>query len=128
MKQITIVLIVLLVGFSNCGDIFVPYYLNIDNQTNDTIKIVFLGKSPYLTINPDSLIFSPKRKKILYGAEGRVIKDGCYTGIKKDEIMVYISSGKELQKDIWNINNWECSGIRKKGWELNFVITEDDLE
>ena len=128
MKKIIIVLIVLLIKFSSCGDVFVHYSLNVDNQTRDTIKIVFLDNSPYKMVNPDSLYFPPKHKKLLYGASGRVIEDGCYTGIKEKEIKVYTSSGRELRKDIWNVNNWECRGAKMEGWNMTFVITEYDLE
>ena len=122
-------IIVILVEFSSSCDVFTPYHLNIDNQTSDTLKIVFLGKSPYIMVSPDSLIFPPKHKKMLYGAVGRAIKDGCdYTGIKEDEIKVNTSSGRELRKVIGNVDNWDCKGSYKHGWDMTFVITENDLE
>jgi hypothetical protein len=122
------IILILLFGFSNC-DPYVPYYLNIDNRTTDTIKIVFLGNSPYIMINSDSLIFPPKYKKMLWGTEGHPTKDGCsYTGIKKDEIGIYTFSGKKLRKEIWDIKNWDCIGSYDNGWEQTFIITEDDLE
>jgi len=114
----------------NCGDVYVMYTMYIDNQTkDDTIKIVFLDKSPYTMIMPDYLFFPPMYKKLLYGAEGREIKNSCgYTGIKEEEVEVYSCSGKKIRKDIWNIDNWKCSGSKSEGWTLTFVITENDLE
>ena len=122
-------LVVLTALCFGCGDRDVPYTLHIDNQTGDTIKIVFLEGSPYKMINPDSLYFSPKQKRLLYGAEGNPIRNGCdYTGINENEVEIHTSSGRKLQKDIWNVQNWKCEGARKSGWHLTFVITENDLE
>ena len=112
----------------SCGDSFVPYTLHIDNRTEDTIKIVFLDGSPYKMINPDTLYFPPKQKKLLYAAEGRLMKDGCYTGINENEVEIHTSSERKLRKNIWDVENWECKGARKEGWHLVFVIAENDLE
>ena len=128
MKKIIILLLVVVIKFSSSCDFYTPYHLIIDNQTSDTLKISFLGKSPYVMINPDSLVFPPKHKKVLYEATGAASKDGCYTGIKEDGIKIYISSGKVLQKNIWNVNNWNCNGSFKNGWDMTFVVTENDLE
>ena len=126
MKKIIIIITVIV--FYGCGDVFVPYTLNIDNASRDTIKIVFFEKSPYAKINPDFLLFFPKQKKLLYGAEGHPVENGCdYTGILEEECKVYTSSGKTLRKEIWNVNNWGCKGSKKGGWEKTFVITEEDL-
>ena len=114
MKKI-IVILVLLLMFLSC-DPYVPYYLNIDNQTDDTIKIVFLGKSPYINIEPDSLYFPAKQTKMLWGTEGQPTSNGCdYTGIKKNEIEIFTFSGKKLRKEIWNVKNWKCDGSNKSG-------------
>jgi len=128
MKKI-ILLIIMLVGLWRCGDVWTPYMLNIDNQSNDTIRVQFLKNSPYLNINSDSLFFTPDEQKMLYGAEGRATKDGCgYTGINKDEVLVTTNTGRVLTKEISDVNNWECSGSYKSGWTMTFVITENDLE
>ena len=126
MKKIIFIIILVVTCFS-CGDTL--YTMYIDNQTSDSIQIVFLGKSPYIMITPDSLYFPPMQKRLLYGASGRASKDGCgYTGIKEEEIKISTFSGKKLRKEIWNVKNWDCNGSFKQGWEMNFVITENDLE
>ena len=127
-KTAYIIYIIIAVVCLSC-DIYVNYDMYIDNQTSDTIQIVFLDKSPYATIDPDSLFFPPLHKKLLYCGAGAPVKNGCnYTGIREEEIKVYSSSGKRLRKDIWNVNNWDCNGSYKQGWEMIFVIREDDLE
>ena len=69
------------------------------------------------------------QKKVLHEAEGRMMKNGCgYTGIKENEVNISTTSGRELRKDIWNIDNWECRGAQKDGWNLTFIVTEEDLE
>ena len=108
-------------------DKYVPYTMYIDNQTNDTIQIVFLDKSPYKMLNADSLFFPPLQKKLFYNVEGDPMKEGCYTGIKEDEVKIVSVLGKSLRKDIWNVKNWICSGNFKDGWKMIFVITENDL-
>ena len=110
-------------------DIFVPHILNIDNRTNDTIRIRFSEESSYSKIFADSLVFLPQSKKLLYGVEGYQIRNGCdYTGIFKDQVKVELSSGKILTKDISDVANWNCSGSFRVGWEQTFVIEEEDLE
>jgi len=124
----TILILLIALGVIGC-DPYVSYYLYIDNRSEDTIKIVFLEKSPYLMINPDSLVFYPNSKKMLWGAEGTPSRDGCsYTGINKDEVEFVISSNKKLKKEIWNIKNWNCSGSYNNGWTKTFTINEEDLE
>jgi len=127
MKKIFIILLLFIIGLSSCGDVYTHYSLIVDNQSMDTIIIIFSGKSPYIMINPDSLIFYPKHDKVLFETEGRAMKDGCYTGIKENEINIFALSGKKLQKDIWNVNNWNCSGSYKNDWKMTFIITDDDL-
>lgn len=125
MKKIFLMLIF---GFMSC-DRYTTYKLYIDNQTEDTIEIVFSAESPYSMINQEYLTFTSKSKKILYGAEGRIINDPCnYIGINEKEVEVRTSSGRKIRKDIWVISNWNCEGSDDKGWEQTFVITEDDLE
>jgi hypothetical protein len=127
MKKKVIVVIAFVIGFWGC-DYSSFLSLNIDNQTNDTIKIVFSEISPYYkTVNSDSLIFYPKCKKMFYGIETMELK-ACYTGIKENEIKVYTSSGRKLRKDIWDINNWICNEGYYRDWEVIFVITEEDLQ
>lgn len=114
----------LLIVVSGC-DIFAPYILIIDNQTNDTIGISFSEKSPYNGIRE----VLPESIGVLYEAEGRATKNGCgYTGINEGEIDIQTSSGRTLKKEIWDVNNWNCNGSFRGGWNLTFVITEDDLE
>jgi len=128
MKKLTIVLIVLLIVFWGC-DFYGFHSLSVDNRTNDTIKVVFIDKSPYkMIVEPDSLYFPPLQKKMFYGVLAGATRYGCdYTGIKKDEIEIYTLSGKKLKKDIWNVNNWDCKGSFRSGWEKTFIIIEDDL-
>ena len=84
-------------------DIFVIYGLDIDNRTNETIRIRFSEESPYSKIFADSLVFFPKSKKFLYVGQGRASKNGCgYTGILKDQVEVEVYSGKVLTKEIWD--------------------------
>jgi hypothetical protein len=128
MKRIILISMFMAVCVS-CGDSYAPRVAYIDNQTRDTIKITFSGKSPYRMIDTNYLYFPPSNKKPLYGAVVRAAKDGCgYTGIKEGEIEIYTTSGKRLRKDIWNIDNWDCIGSFKQGWEKTFVVTENDLE
>jgi len=123
-----IIFVIVAVAFFAC-DFKSEYSMCIDNQTNDTIKIVFLDKSPYKMLNPDNLFFPPMQKKLVYNTVGSSTRNGCnYTGIKEGEVMVYISSGKTLRKEIYNVNNWICSGSFHGGWKKIFIITEDDLE
>jgi len=127
MKKIAVIIIAV-VCFS-CGDRYMMYTMSVDNQTSDTIIIVFIEKSPYAMINPDSLFFPPMQKKMLFVSEGRVMKNGCdYTGIKENEVIIYSTAGRELRKEIWIVSNWKCSGSKGKNWDLTFVVTEDDLE
>ena len=129
MKNLFLIIATVFVCVS-CGDVIVIYELNIDNRTNDIIRIRFSEKSPYhkIFINPDSLIFLPQSKKFLYVGEGYPSKNGCdYTGILKDQVEVEVYSGKVLTKEIWDVSNWDCVGSFKDGWVQTFVITEEDL-
>jgi hypothetical protein len=93
-----IVFIIIVIACFACGDRYVNYTMYIDNRTSDTIKIVFFNNSPYAMITADSLFFPPLRKKLLYGAEGEPLKDGCYTGIKEEDVKIYSISGKKYEK------------------------------
>jgi hypothetical protein len=81
MKKLTIVMITLFVGFLSC-DWYEMRTAYIDNQTNDTIRIVFMDKSQYSKIQ-DAFVFLPKQKTMLYEIMVRASKEGCYMGIKK---------------------------------------------
>ena len=117
-----------LLCFTSCGDVYRQYSLIIDNRTDDTIRVVF-SEGPYAILNPEFLIFPPKQEKILFLTEKNATRDGCgYIWITKGDVAVYASSGRELQKEIWNADNWECRGSYQRGWEHKFVVTEDDLE
>lgn len=122
-----ILFIIIMAAIFSC-DKYEKYNLYIDNQTNETIKISFSGNSPYTNLNPENLFFHPLQQKLLYEEEGDAMKDGCYTGIKEDEVTIYSTSGKTVRKEIWDVNNWICNGSFEDGWEMIFVITENDLE
>ena len=128
MKKIVFIIIIVATICFSC-DFYALHSLSIDNQTNDTIKIVFVGKSPYKMMVEDSLYFPPLQKKAVYEIFAPSIRNGCdYTGIKKEEIEINTSSGRILKKDIWSVNNWDCKGSFSTGWKQTFVITEEDLE
>jgi len=127
MKNLLIFVIGIL-EFCSCGDVFTPFRLYIENQTTDTIKLVFTKESSLSVVDSTYLVFLPNTKKMLYGADHRYVNDGCYTNITKDNVTVQVSSGKSLVKEIWNIDNWNCTGAKHDGWTLTFVITEVDLE
>jgi len=126
MRKLTFLIIA---AICSACDIYAEHSLSIDNQTNDTIRVVFLEKSPYKLIPQDDLIFPPLHKKHFYYVIATAGRDGCsYTGIKEGETMIYCTSGRKIRKAIWNVRNWDCSGSFRLGWEQTFVITEDDLE
>jgi hypothetical protein len=124
---------IIMIGFLNaCGDIWAPIKVEINNQTSDTIQIKFLEKVSYYRIDSDSLIsVNPNQKTSLYEGIGQAI-NSCreFFKIKKDKLLINFSSGKTLNKDLWDINNWNCKGSNTadEGWILTFVITESDLE
>jgi len=136
MKKI-VVLLSLIVGVSKCScDEFILFSCYIDNKTADTIKIIFSEKHPFSNIEPDSLIFLPKSKKIFFELEEVQVSsffytsDECsYSGIKNDDIEIYMSSGRKLIKDFCDFkNNWDC--IKHKNGDITktFTINEEDLE
>lgn len=126
MKKNNLIFSILLILFS-CGDVYVPYQIGIDNKTNDTVKIYFFGNSAY-TQGVDSVICLPNTKTVYSDHSGRALKDGCYTGINKDEVIVMTNNGKNLKKDIANLSNWECIGSYSAGWIMIFIIVDSDLE
>lgn len=124
MKRLVFIVIL---GFWGC-DIYAPYQMYIDNQTEDTIEVIFLEGSPYSMIDPSYLTFPPRTKKIFYDIEATATKHGCdYTGINEGGVEVHASSGRKLLKNIWDINNWNCQGSFRGGWTQTFIITEADL-
>jgi hypothetical protein len=124
MKEI-ILLLITSAGLISCGDEYISYKLYMDNQTNDTINISFTSKNHTIVCLPHSV-------SLIYGTEGRVVSNfECNPQLfknSKSEIKITTNTGKILKKDIFNNNNWECSGDKKKGWDMIFVITENDLE
>jgi hypothetical protein len=126
MKKTIVVLVISLIGFLSC-ERYIPYQIGIDNKTNDTIKVYFLNNAIY-TQGVDSVICFPNSKKIYFNHSGRSSKYNCYTGINKNEVITSTSSGRNLKKDMTNLNNWECEGSYETGWFMTFVITEEDLE
>ena len=130
MKKIAfIIFTAIAIIYFSCGDVWVRYAMYIDNQSSDTIKIVFHDESPYTIIRPDYLFFPPLQKKLLWGTSEHPIKDGCdYTGINEDEVTIYSTSEREIKKAIWEVSNWDCQGSFKDGWILTFVIEEEDLK
>ena len=126
MKDRFIKNILLLVIFICCTacDIYAPVVLNIDNQTNDTIMIKCLEG-----IGFESLVCLPQSMALFYSECDFAIKNGCdYPLLTKNFVGVYTSSGEKLRKEFWKPNNWDCNGSFKYGWEMTFVITEEDLE
>ena len=122
MKKTLSILIILLC--ISCGDEFIPYYLIIDNQTSDTINITLpLNHKEY------SFISLPNTKNDLLKTNIRVIQNfNCDPLIEQNKVKIKTSSGRKLNKEMWNANNWECNGSTYKGWALTFIITENDLE
>ena len=110
-------------------DIYAEYSLSIDNQTRDTIKIFFLESSSFKFSCPDTLIFPPLDKIKFFWVMSDAGRGGCgYTRIRKDDVIIYSTSGKKIEKAIWNHDNWNCNGSFWNGWHMTFVIKEDDLE
>jgi hypothetical protein len=117
----------LVIGISGCGDIKTPYYVHIDNCTDDTIRITIFEKPPYQ--KEMNLEIPPKGKGIIFDQEVTARRNECkYILIYEGEVDIQTSSGRTLTKEIWDVNNWICKGSFKGGWERIFVITEDDLE
>ena len=101
----------------------------IDNKTSKTIKIYFSGTSAY-TNQIDSIILEPFQKEIYYNADShrRVRKFDCDPQIKTEEIVIKISNGIILTKDITKKENWVCETNEKNNfWNSTFVIEENDL-
>ena len=117
--------------FTSC-ETFTSYIMIIDNQSDDTIKIVFSENSEYYTsISSHPLIFPPRTKKEIDNFAAFRIECPCsfVQGIKESEIEVHTSSGKKVKKDIWKTNNWDCDdNIEKRIITQTFVITEEDLK
>ena len=102
----------------------------IDNNTQDTIEIVFIGQTSY-TNGTDSILALPMNQIIYYDAEGKKIKTKnfeCDPQISKDEVDITTSSNRMLIKDISDKENWECETNSKNTyWRLIFQINETDL-
>jgi len=65
--------------------------------------------------------------KLLFFAVICCVFCGCIR-IRKDDVIIYSTSGKKIEKAIWNHDNWNCNGSFWNGWHMTFVIKEDDLE
>lgn len=103
-------------------DEFVPYEVFVDNQTNDTIKVVFKKVDHTYVCLPQTI--TP-----IYQTEGRATHHyDCDPGLSYWEAELYVSGGKTCKKDILNKDDFTCSGKRKKGYVQTFIVTEDDLE
>ncbi len=128
MKKLAVILLALSASTMSC-DFYAPYYMYVDNQTNDTVRITLLEESPYYS--EIDLEVLPERKNLLYEEENDAMRNRCnylIRVINKGEVNVSTSSGRTLKKAIWDVNNWLCKGSFKGGWTQTFVITEDDLE
>jgi hypothetical protein len=130
MKQRNILLILFIPGLLMCCDEYSDYQMIIDNNSLDTIKIVYSGTTAY-TNGTDSIIALPGEKTIYYDAEGRTIKSKnfeCDPQISKDEVNITTSSKRLLIKDISDKENWECETDSKNTyWKIIFQINETDL-
>jgi hypothetical protein len=121
MKKNLIVLILLLNLFG-CGDAFIPITLSIENNTTDSITVMLISKNYIFTSSPNS-------KQVFYKTEARIANNfDCDPRLSLDSIEVNTISGKVLLKNMKNKNNWNCSGGKNNGWNMTFVITENDLE
>ena len=133
MKKIFI-LIALAICLSSCGDDWRIKEFYIDNQTEDTIRIVFNEIHPFYNyMDPDNLIYLPHQKKIFFDLEVRKPLGGdigCkYSGIKKEDIEIYISSGRKLVKEFTDFeSNWDCEKDKYGNITRTFKINEEDLE
>jgi hypothetical protein len=119
MKKLLILIVIVLFG---CGDDYIIITLNIDNRTNETFVISFPQKRPPFECLPYKVTIFDK-------VETRKANNfDCTPHITRDDVEVNTYSGKILKKDIWDGDNWLCNGNKDNGWEMTFVITEDDLE
>ncbi len=127
MKQILIFVLVCFCLIS-C-DKYTSYTVSIDNQTNDTATIYFEGQTKYMQGGLDSVECLPNTNCVYFTVDGRYVsRFTCESKMNKDETIVVVSSGKTLTKEIWDSNNWYCSGSNGEGWKITFVITVNDLE
>jgi hypothetical protein len=130
MRHITLILIFAVLGLVICCDEYSDYQMIIENNTQDTIEIVFSGHTAY-TNGTDSIIALPEKSTIYYDAEGRKIKSKnfeCDPQIAEDEVEIATSSSKTLTKEISNKENWECETNSKNTyWRLIFRINNADL-
>ena len=125
MKKI-IFIIAIMTMFASCDE-YLQYQANIDNQTNDTIKFFFKGRTAYLQ-GATEVMCLPHTNTIYMDYDARKGKNiPCDPRIDTDEVEIIISSERQLTKDIWNANNWVCNTTKKKH-TMTFVITEDDLQ
>ena len=138
MKKLWLNLIILFLCVS-CGDSDSEYYYCIDNKTKYEIVLYFPKQSLeeietiFLPPNKETIIFqhyvhSPK--KLSCTPPNFLLESYTYL-VVDDDI-------KHLTKDIFDDNNWECKGNKKRSFIMVgsyyddiksiFIITEDDLE
>jgi len=117
-------------GLFICCDKYSDYQMIIDNNTLDTIEIVFSGQTAY-TNDIDSILALPERSTIYFDAEGYRVKSKnfeCDPQISENEVEIITSSNKTLTKEISNKENWECETNSKNTyWRLIFRINNTDL-
>ena len=115
-------IVIILNGLISCGDQYIPYSLIIDNKTNDTITIFDKKFNNLFTINPNVKdLFFKTNIRLIYNYD-------CDPKIQEDDFLISTQSGRKLIKNMWIASNWICIGSDKNGWELTFIINEEDLQ
>ncbi|MEM7374762.1 MAG: hypothetical protein AAF587_39585 [Bacteroidota bacterium] len=101
----------------------------IQNTTSETIVLSFANES--LNYYPDSISIAPNSIETIYSFEKFGAQaEGLGCGIIGNDVRVRIESGKTLNKDINQLENWnqELSGRRTVVENCSFSIEAADIQ
>jgi hypothetical protein len=116
--------------FNFSCDKFIGYEIIISNNTSDTIYFDFDRKYGF---SPDGNIYTttclPATETIYKRHAIPPDADLCPRNPNLSKpLAVRTSSGRELKKNIQNIDNWICEEIPNDILRVTFEINEEDLE
>ena len=127
-------LLIVCVFLTGCGDSFSEYITSIKNNTDYEIVLLFPGDS--------SKVCQPNQETIIeerWSSSITIMSCSVPYIIKEFNVEVVVDEGnKILTKDIYDDNNWICSG--EEDWSLImggryysvirtvFTVNDDDIE
>ena len=123
----------------SCGDSDSEYSYCIDNKTKYEMVLYFPEQS---LENIETILLAPNKETVIfqyYVSSPKKLSCSNLNFLVKDYTYLVIDDGKkQLTKDIFDENNWECKGDKKSSLIMVgsyydnikrvFIIAEDDLE